>query len=250
MRETIRKIAVCSVLLVAVSALVGCGAPVFEPPDASETALACHEFYQAVGHGHETEAVYTRRLANHMEELDHPEESQVLSDLASAWESGSFGPEDMVELAPDYARAGSLLAEDGEPRCEDLAEALGVDGFEGQADQTDLRRRQSQIWAGNGIDDYFLLIADLESDAGSQYQVRVRDGQPEAVVVFLSGVAVESGSAGVPVTFEGMYFEVDANGFDVVEYDLVHAVPIYFGPYLVKFQLDDYPDPVIFFGEE
>ncbi|MFZ0013901.1 MAG: hypothetical protein WAL25_07255 [Acidimicrobiia bacterium] len=249
MRETTRKIAVYSVVLVAVSALTGCGTPVFEPTDASETALACHEFYQAVSHGHETEAVYTRRLANHIEELDHPEAAQVLSDLASAWESGTVGPEDMVELAPDYARAGQLLADDGEPRCQDLAEALGVDGFEGQADQTDLSERQSQIWAGNGIDDYYLLVADLESDAGDQYQVRVRDGQPEAVVDVVAGVAVDADSAGVPVTVEGIYDDVAANGFDVIEYDLVHAVPLFYGPYIVKFQLDDYPDPVIFFGD-
>ena len=242
-------------LAIAAVLVAACGQEVVEIPFASAADItaeeeACLDFYRSIYASTEEEPVYYRRLAEEIGALGHPEAAAALVDVAEVWEGEGSGEETEESISAQLAEAGGVLADDGNIRCADLAEAWGIDGYDGEPDPQAIFERQRSIWLANGVDDYFLLVGQLTEDDLVQHFVQVIDGVVDRVFDE-AGDEERIENLDVPLTVTDLYGYMDRNEVYATRYDLVNAVPTRFGDFIVDFDLGALPSPIDeFSGEE
>jgi hypothetical protein len=195
-----------------------------EPVEMTEAGQACVDFYRAHQESNLEEPIYIRSFADRIEELGLHDAAVVLFDLADQWEIGVWQGDEIEKEQAQWVEAGALLAADGATHCADLAEWSGDDGYAGEPDPDEMLERQAGIWVGNGLTNYYLLVAggSLPTENLTQIQVLVEEGRPEDI----SEVAVGNGNvADLPKTVEEIYRVLFDQRPDVTSYDLVLAVP-------------------------
>jgi hypothetical protein len=190
----------------------------------TEVGQACVDFYKAAQESNLEEPIYVRSFADRIEELGLHDAAVVLSDLSDQWEIGVWQGDEIEKEKAQWVEAGALLADVGATHCADLAEWKGDDGYAGEPDPDGMLERQAGIWLGNGLTDYYLLVAggSLPTENLTQVQVLVEGGRPTDISEVVAG---NSDVADLPKTVGELYRMLLDRRPDVTSYDLVLAVP-------------------------
>jgi hypothetical protein len=198
--------------------------PDVEPVEITAAGQACVDFYRAAQESNLDEPIYIRSFADRIEELGLRDAAVVLSDLADQWEIGVWQGDEIEKEKAQWVEAGALLADAGATRCADLAEWKGDDGYAGEPDPDEMLERQAGVWLGNGLTDYYLLVAggSLPTENLTQIQVLVEGGRPKDISEVVVGNA---DLADLPKTVEEIYRVLLDQRPNVTSYDLVLAVP-------------------------
>jgi hypothetical protein len=222
------------------------------PVPMSEADSACVEFFQSVDDSVEEETVYLPVLARRIMEAGHQEAAAILADVAAqfevgVWEVGEVEPE--LLISAQLGQAGSLLLAAGAFRCAALGEIWHIDGYEGEPTPKEMLGWQRRIWEANAVSNYKLLVAELPlGEGGRQYHVEVVGGEVREVWDAVTGDRVKPSEVDdLPLTVDEIYRWAEPG--EPITYDLVHAVPQRVDTLFIRFDLEEFPEPLEQFEE-
>lgn len=216
------------------------------PVPVSEAEQACVDFYQSVEKSFEEESLYFPVLAQRIREAGHEDAAAILDEVAEEFRVGYWeGPVDFeLVVSAQMAQAGRLLLAGGELRCAALGEFWGIDGYEGEPTPREMLSWQRQIWEANAVPDYKLLVTKLPvGEGGRQYHVEVVAGQVRGVWDAESGDRVDLSQVDdLPLTVDEIYQRLEPDR--ETTYDLVHAVPQRVDTLFIRFDREEFPEPL------